>query len=372
MLIKHARILAILLLVFLFGCNDVVGPWATINGASNVASGSPYGVSSSSSSLSNYVVTTVAGSGIEGYLDAQSAGAAFNSPNDVAVDTAGNVYVADQFNDRIRKIYSDGVVTTLAGSGSSSDTDGVGTAASFSDPEAVALDSAGNLYVADGFRIRKITSNGDVSTLAGSSSGYADGVTVQAKFYSPCGIAVDKEANVYVADALNHRIRKISPTGVVTTLAGSGVKGYLDGVGSVAAFNFPNDIAVDTAGNVYVADQYNYRIRKISSGGMVTTLAGSGSPNHADGIGVAAGFSLPQSVAVDQLGNLFIADGNRIRMITSNGSVTTLAGGYSGYADGRGDQARFRLPTGIAVDNVGNIYVADNGNARIRKLSRLP
>lgn len=365
-------LLSIYLLPIISGCNDVVGPWATVNGVSNGASRSVSVIGSSSSSLSNYVVTTLAGSGIEGYLDGASNIAAFNRPNDVAVDSAGNVYVADKNNNRIRKITSSGVVSTLAGSGSSGHADGIGTFAGFSSPEGLTVDSVGNIYVSDGNYIRKITSNGVVSTLAGSYSGYADGVGTEARFYLPTGLAVDDLGNVYVADKLNHRIRKITSNGVVTTLAGSGIQGYLDGLSNSATFNSPNDVAVDNAGNIYVADQFNNRIRKINSNGVVTTLSGSGSLGHVDGIGVAASFFLPDGLAVDSVGNVYVSDGSLIRKINSNGVVTTLAGSSPGYADGRGEQARFYSPVGIAIDRIGSIYVADSLNNRIRKLSYAP
>ncbi len=199
-------------------------------------------------------------------------------------------------------------VSTLAGSGTSGYTDGTGTSAQFKNPYGVAVDGAGNVYVADRYnhRIRKITTSGVVSTLAGSSQGYTDGTGTSAQFYNPTGVAVDGAGNVYVADLSNHRIRKITTSGVVSTLAGS-TSGYADGTGTSAQFNNPSGVAVDGAGNVYVADLSNHRIRKITALGVVSTLAGS-TYGYADGTGTSASFDKPYGVAVDGAGNVYVAD----------------------------------------------------------------
>ena len=260
------------------------------------------------------LVTTFAGS-TSGSTD--GALAEFDLPFGVAVDAAGNVYVADAGNHRIRKVTAAGVVTTLAGSGVAGDDDGTGTAAQFDLPSGVAVDAAGNVYVADAgnHRIRKITAAGVVTTLAGSTFGYLDGTGAAAQFNSPFGVAVDAAGNVYVADTNNERIRKITAAGVVTTLAGS-TFGYVDGTGAAAKFNFPLGVAVDAVGNVYVADAQNNRIRKITAAGVVTTLAGS-TLGFADGTGAAARFANPFGVAVDAAGNIYVADtaNHRIRQI---------------------------------------------------------
>ena len=293
-------------------------------------------------------VSTLAGS-TYGYTDGTGTSAKFDSPSGVAVDGAGNVYVADQANHRIRKITTSGVVSTLAGSGTPGYTDGTGTSAKFYSPTGVAVDGAGNVYVADrsNHRIRKITASGVVSTLAGSgTSGYTDGTGTSAKFSSPNGVAVDGAGNVYVADYFNHRIRKITTSGVVSTLAGS-ASGYADGTGTSAQFSYPTGVAVDGAGNVYVADYNNHRIRKITTSGVVSTLAGSGTPGYTDGTGTSAKFSSPTGVAVDGAGNVYVADYNnhRIRKITASGVVSTLAGsGKAGYTDGTGTSAKFYYP----------------------------
>ena len=242
---------------------------------------------------SSGVVSTLAGSGASGYTDGTGTSAQFSYPIGVAVDGAGNVYVADQNNHRIRKITTSGVVSTLAGSGTSGNADGTGTSAQFNNPYGVAVDGAGNVYVADynNHRIRKITASGVVSTLAGSTQGNTDGTGTSAQFNSPRGVAVDGAGNVYVADEYNHRIRKITASGVVGTLAGS-ASGYTDGTGTSAKFKNPYGVAVDGAGNVYVADRSNHRIRKITTSGVVSTLAGS-SQGYTDGTGTSAQFYYP-------------------------------------------------------------------------------
>ena len=202
------------------------------------------------------------------------------------MDSAGNVYVADYGNSKIRKITPAGVVAAFAGSGAQGDADGTASAASFNYPESVAVDSAGNVYVADygNDEIRKITRAGVVTTFAGSGApGDADGTGSAASFNGPEGIAVDSAGNVYVADYGNNKIRKITPAGVVTTLAGSGAQGDAGGTGSAASFDGPEGVAVDSADNVYVGDEFNNDIRKITSAGVVTTFAGSGAQGGADG-----------------------------------------------------------------------------------------
>ena len=312
------------------------------------------------------LVTTFAGKDGAAFL--------FTYPSGMAVDIAGNVYVADEGNHRIRKITAAGEVSTLAGSGTAGFSNAVGTTAQFDSPGGVAVDAAGNVYVADSgnHRIRKITAAGVVSTLAGSGvASFLDGTGAASRFDSPRGVAVDAAGNVYVADTVNNRIRKITAGGVVTTLAGSAVAGFLDGTGAAAQFFNPSGVAVDAAGNVYVADTLNNRIRKITAGAVVTTVAGSGVGGFADGTGAAAQFFNPVGVAVDAAGNVYVADrfNNRMRKITGVGVVSTLAGSIPGYLDGPGSAALFLSPSGVAVDAAGNLYVADTTNHFIRQIN---
>jgi sugar lactone lactonase YvrE len=320
-------------------------------------------------------VTTFAGSGNQLNADGIGTAASFNYPAGVALDVNGIVYVADTDNHRIRMISLSGNVTSLAGSGSASYADGIGTAASFNSPYGVAVDANGIVYVADSnnHRIRKISSLGNVTTLAGSGNQlYADGFGTEASFKFPYGVALDANGVVYVADTLNNRIRIISLSGNVTTLAGSGSASHADGIGTAASFKFPYGVALDANGVVYVADTHNNRIRMISLSGNVTTLAGSGSASYADGIGTAASFSWPRGVALDANGIVNVADtyNHRIRMISLSGNVTTLAGsGSASYADGMGTAASFYHPLGVAIDSNGIVYVADFSNHRIRMIS---
>jgi sugar lactone lactonase YvrE len=314
-------------------------------------------------------ISTLAGSGDSGYADGHGASAKFISPYGVAVDLNGIVYVADSGNHRIRMISPSGIVTTLAGS-SQGFLDGFGTAAQFSGPYGVAVDLNGTIYVADTFnnRIRMISSSGNVTTLAGSSEGSSDGVGTAAQFKRPSGVAVNSNGTIYVADFADYKIRKISSSGNVTTLAGSS-EGSSDGVGTAAKFRVPFGVAVDSNGIVYVADSGNHRIRMISPSGNVTTLAGT-LEGSSDGVGTAAQFNGPSGVAVDSNGIVYVADsGNHIiRMISPSGNVTTFAGSTQGSSDGVGTEAQFSGPYGVAVDSKGTIYVADTSNHKIRKI----
>jgi sugar lactone lactonase YvrE len=329
------------------------------------------------------VVSTLAGSGTATFGNGTGATASFNNPFAVAVDRDGNVYVADSNNFRIRKITPLGVVSTLAGSGTGTVTDGVGTSASFGSPQGVTVDSQGVVYVADyaGHRIRRISTLGVVTTIAGSTQGSVNGTGTSAQFNFPRGITVDTAGNLYVADESNHRIRKITPAGVVTTLAGT-TQGFQDGIGTDARFNFPVGMSVDSVGNVYVGDRTNNRIRKIGTAvaqlplnrGVVTRLAGSGLTGSTDGTGTNARFNNPYGMTVDSVGNIFVADttNHRIRRITPLGVVSTFAGsGTPGTINATGTNAQFNGPAGVAVDSAGNVYVGDQNNNRIRKITSL-
>jgi sugar lactone lactonase YvrE len=351
------------------------------------------------------VVTTLAGdvnnltngNPNAGFADGLGGLAAFNSPTVAAVDKAGNVFVADTGNNLIRKITPGGLVTTLAGdtnSLASGFADGSGAGAMFSGPTGLAVDDSGNVYVSDSENnlIRRITPDGAVSTVAGNvydltngyyygNAGFADGPGETALFSNPTGLAVDRFGNLYVADSGNNLIRKITPDGTVTTLAGdvytltndyySNNSGFADGEGGAARFNYPVGVAVDFAGNVFVADSQNHLIRTINPDGWVSTLAGNtnGLPEYpsygyADGVGSAAKFNFPLDVAADNFGNVFVTDyqNNLVRRVTPAGAVTTFAGDVydlannnfnGGFGNGTGSSVKFYGPMGLRVDNAG-------------------
>jgi gliding motility-associated-like protein len=319
--------------------------------------------------------TTIAGTGGAGSANGIGTAASFNEPFGVATDVNGNIYVVDHLNNEIRKITPAGLVSVFAGSGAQGKANGNASVATFNNPTGIAVDVAGNVYVADVSNnlIRKISPAGLVTTLAGSGlNGSADGPGATATFSNPSGLAVDGAGNIYVADLSNNLIRKITPGGIVTTLAGSGLSGAQDGIGRAASFSQPYGLAVDGTGNIYVADWGNNLIRKITPAGVVTTIAGSGHPGSADGIGSAASFYKPFGLALDESGNIYVADTNNelIREVTPTGVVSTVAGnGTKGAVNGNtGIQSSFYQPTGIVADGAGNIYVADEFNHLIRQI----
>lgn len=328
-----------------------------------------------------FYFTTLAGKASRGSADCTGDAARFCEPNGAAVDTQGNVYVADTQNHTIRRITPAGVVTTFAGkAGESGAADGTGSAARFNLPTDVAVDAAGTIYVADttNLLIRKITATGEVSTLAGAvgEPGATDGVGPAARFNYPHGLAVTPAGDIIVADSFNHTIRRITPSGTVTTVAGlAGQSGPDDGTGPAARFNQPMGVAVDAAGNIFVADSSNITIRRITPAGVVTTLAGSpGKIGAVDGVGGAARFSPPSDVAVAPDGHLLVADifNCAVRRIAPDGTVTTLAGtlgGPIGWADGTGANAQFGYLTGITADLNGNAYVVDLWHNNVRKIT---
>jgi len=315
-----------------------------------------------------------------GSADGPGSVATFNTPRGVAVDITGNVYVADTDNNTIRKITPAGVVSTLAGTAGvpPGSLDGSGAAAQFYSPTGVAVDTQGNVYVADSGNntIRMITPSGGVTTLAGTAGqvGSLDGTGPAAQFNSPSGVAVDTQGNVYVTDSSNNTIRKIAPGGVVTTLAGTAlVVGSLDGAGAAASFQFPNGIAVDTSGTVYVADTNNNTIRVITPAGVVSTLAGTAGVGRGsvDGTGADARFGGPLSLALDSLhGYVYVADtGNfTVRRISPAGVVTTVVGqaGQVNTIPSGPLPGQITTDNGIAVDPVsGNMYISLNDDAII-------
>lgn len=320
--------------------------------------------------------TIVAGSDSAGYRDGLGTDARFDHPFGLALDNAGNLYVADQGNSLIRKIGPAANVTTLAGmAGVLGLANGADSLSSFNKPFSVAADASGNIFVADAGNnvIRKIAADGTVSTFAGTGVAGADDGTTQATFNSPLGVAADRAGNVYVADYGNDLIRKITADGTVSTIAGKqGVFGMVDGQDTTARFNLPESVAVDATGNIYVADNGNNAIRKITPTGLVSTLAGNGTAGKSEGSGKTASFNSPFGIAVDGGGNVYVADAgnNKIRKIIPDGTVSTFAGsGIKGAGNGTGANASFNTPAGLAVDALGNIYVSDENNNLIRKIT---
>jgi len=310
-------------------------------------------------------VTTLAGGGTGLATNGIGTAASFNYPTGLALDSAGNVYVADFDNGMVRKITPEGVVTTVFTGG---------------EPAGVAVDAGQNIYVAD-YAENLIfgTTGGGFTVIAGGGDGTAtNGLGTAASFSNPYGIAVSTTGeNLYVADLSNNLIRKttnaFSAPVTVSTLAGIGAPGAVNGAGTVASFNAPSGICIDIAGNIYVADANNNLIRKITPTGSVSTLAGGGSGIATNGTGTGASFNQPTGVAVDDGGNVYVADtGNHIiRKITPVGVVSTLAGnGISGAFNGIASNAEFASPDGIAVDAKGqNVYVCDRQNNLVRKIS---
>ena len=372
---------------------------------------------------SSGVITTLAGSsGVQGHTDGIGSAASFNSPQGLVVDNLGNLYVTDSGNSTVRKIIiSSLTVSTVAGTaGSIGSVYGIGTDAKFYYPNALAIDSSGsNIYLTDYNSIRKInTSTKLVTTLAGPAGElvYADGFGAIARFNQAMGLAADSLGNIYVADTGNHCIRKINSSGVASTFAGKGgVYGSADGTGSAARFYGPQGIAIDSSGNIFVSDSGNSIIRKITTSGVVSTLAGlAGNSESTDGIGTSARFKYPSGLTIDSSGNLFVSDENKIRKIeissrtvstfvgaeggigqsfglaadtsgniysadvgnhtilkmTPSGVVSTIAGtsGTSGSTNGSGISALFNIPTSLVLDSSGNLYVSDAFNHSIRKI----
>jgi sugar lactone lactonase YvrE len=318
-------------------------------------------------------VTTLSGSE-PGFLDGERASALFNVPSGLAFHSDGTLYVADTGNHRIRALQADGGVVTISGTlrGFKDDTL---EAARFLYPLSVSFFSSHALVVADSgnHRIRKVDLQASVvSTLSGSTQGFADGAGATARFFSPASTAVDSDGGVVVADSYNHAIRRVGANGETRTATGKAGGGFADGDTSSAQFNMPASVAVDAAGNIYVADSENHVIRRISSAGVVTTLAGNGEPGSCDGTGAAARFRLPSAVILHPDGALYVADtlNHLVRRVTLSGEVTTIAGAAAtpGSEDGRGTSARFAGPTGLAADAAGALYVADTGNHRIRRV----
>ena len=330
------------------------------------------------------IITTFAGGGTGGLGDGGPAVQAQLSPSGVAVDAKGNVYIADYSNSRIRRVGPDGIITTIAGTGTQgfSGDGGPAVQAQLNLPTGVAVDAKGNVYIADysNSRIRRVGPDGIITTFAGTDTrGFSGdrGPAVQARLNSPRSVAVDAKGNVYIADYSNSRIRRVGPDGIITTFAGTGSPGFSgDGGPAVQAQLYnPSGMAVDANGVVYIADRDNDRIRRVGPDGMITTFAGTGFPGFSeDGIpAVQARLFRPVGVAVDAKGNIYISDTqyHRIRRVGPDSIITTLAGtGTKGFSGDGGPavQAQLNFPTGVVVDANGNVYISDNQNHRVRRV----
>ncbi len=323
-------------------------------------------------------VSTLAGQAqVSGAVNGSGTNALFNDPAGIAMDASGNYFIADSQNHAIRKITTNGVVTTFAGQlGGPGIANATGTNATFNTPSGLAFDGGGNLFVSDTGNniIRKITSSGAVTTFAGvaGGGGFLDGASGSALFNSPLGVTVATNGAVFVADSGNHCIRKISTGGTVTSFAGNPqVWGAADGSGTNAQFNAPCGLAFDVKGNLFVSDANNNTIRQITTNGVVTTFAGAaGQDGMADGGLAAVRFRGPAQLAFDRQGNLFVADSfnQTIRKISTNGMVSTVSGaaGAIGAGDGTNGVARFYNPYGLAVAADGSLVVADAYNEIVR------
>ncbi len=325
-----------------------------------------------------YISETFAGSGVKGYQDGNPASAQFNLPEGVDMDSKGNIFVADRDNQIIRKITPAGEVSTIAGVvGEKGANDGGFGVAKFFSPLKVAVDAQDNIYVTDrdNQKIRKIDAvTGMVTTVAGDGTkGFKDGPAAEAQFSNPIDVAVAADGTIYVSESGNHRIRKISTNGTVSTLAGNGSGGYKDGIGTEAQLNDPSGVTIDKDGNLLIADRRNHRVRKITPAGVVTTIAG-GSAGYTDGTSESARFSHPWGISAGKDGAIYVADAgnNVIRMMSPEGIWTTI-GGDSGRTAGHvdGTSSKYDYPTDLVVDNkTGNIYVAGYNNQAIRRIVR--
>ena len=338
-------------------------------------------------------ITTIVGNGSAAFSGdgGPAAQATINNAVYVATDLFGNLYIADENNNRIRKVDSKGIITTFAGNGAPgfSGDGGPATQASLNSPGGVCTDAAGNLYIADvgNFRVRKVDTSGNITTVAGNGvEAYSGdgGPATQGSMYIPIRCVVDASGNLYVTDQSGQKIRMINTAGIISTFAGTGANAGPHSLGSysgdggqatAANLNNPTAITVDSVGNIIFSDQYNQRIRKVDKNGIITTIAGNGNAGYSGDNGPATSASLnyPGGVVADQNGDLYIVDAanNRVRKV-SNGTITSVAGnGTQGFGgdNGPASQAEFNNPFGVALDAAGNLYIADINNNRIRKVS---
>lgn len=323
------------------------------------------------------IVSTFAGTGTIGSIDSAGDTSEFNYPTIVVFDNAENLIVVDRSNHKIRKITPTGFVTTMTGTGFAGSLDGTALSATFRYPDGAIVDSNGNVLITDqsNHKIRKLDTSNLVSTIAGSgTAGYLDGTGLTTQFYYPAAIAIDNLDNLFIADYSNHCIRKITPLGVVSTYAGiGGVAGNNDGNSSVARLNGPTGLCFDNSGNLYVADYNNHKIRKIDTSGNVSTFCGTGVTGNLDGNATTAQFNKPAVICFDGIDNFYVTDsGNHnVRKVDLLGNVTTFAGtSVAGDVDGNALSSSFRDLTGIVAKNKDELFIADYGNHKIRKITK--
>jgi sugar lactone lactonase YvrE len=332
-------------------------------------------------------ITTFAGTGLPGFSGdgGPATSAQLTAPRGVAVDRAGNVYIADSINHRVRKVSPNGTITTVVGTGTPglSGDGGPATSTQIFSPSDVAVDGQGNLYISDLRRVRKVSPDGTIAAFAGTdATGFSGdgGPATSAQMGAPAGLAVDGQGNVFITDKLNQRVRKVSTDGTIRTVVGSGGAGYSGdgGLAITARLTFPDDIAVDGQGNLYIAEALINRVRKVDPGGTITTVAGTGAQGGFSGDGgpaTAAQLWEPAGLAVDGQGNLYVSDqkNQRVRKVGRDGLIETIVGtGTFGFLGDGGPAGLAQLngPQGLAVDARGDLYVSDSFNHRVRKVGR--
>jgi len=321
-------------------------------------------------------VETLAGTGQAGLADGNRQVGQLNRPHGLAIDGRGNVYVSDRGNHAIRVVAPNGDIRTLAGNGKEGKADGIGAAASFNQPVAVAVDKSGNVYVADrdNHLVRLIDPSGKVSAVVGTgTAGFTEGPALSAQFNQPYGVALSPDEKIlYIADYLNHAIRALDVgTRRVTTLTGNGKSGFANGKGDQAQFNQPYNVKIDARGRLYVPDQNNHAIRRVEPDGTVSTIAGTGQSGFAGGKAAESRFNNPTGLIVAADGTIYVADRNnhRIRIISAAGEVSTIAGeGTEGFLDGFGPAAKFNRPIDIVLTADGSLVVSEENNHRLRKI----
>jgi len=332
------------------------------------------------------IISTIAGTGYAGFYgeDIPATDANITGVRGMAIDKYGNLYIVDRGNNRIRKISTDGIITTIAGNGTPTFSgDGVMATNTSTSPTGITLDADGNIYISGDNRVRKIDASGIITTIAGTGEHGYNGDNIPAtaaKIWGADGLVFDKYGNLYISDVGNSRVRKVSTSGIITTIAGTGVEGYNgDNILAIdAQIGKPSGLAIDNFDRLYIGDQTNYRIRRVNKDGIITTIAGIGVPGNTgdNGLAIDAKIRSTRSIVIDKYQNIYFSDATYhcIRKIDQSGIITTVAGtGEIGFSGDGGDAklARMNSPHGLAINKAGGIYIADFGNNRIRKISNV-